>query len=215
MIPKRLHTVLIERCCRSSYVKHFFVRSKLLSPEFLLESSLIIRMSSQSFLDIIAKRRTFYQLGAKSPISDRRIEEIIESVILNVPSAFNSQTVRIILLVKEEHRKLWDIVKEVLTGVVPEDAFPATEKKLNGFQAAYGTVRLILSQKLLHFYLSSESRFYFSIIAPPSKTFRKSLPYMLINFLPGLSSQMACTNSPFGPPWNSKDSEQICSTIIL
>jgi predicted oxidoreductase (fatty acid repression mutant protein) len=97
-------------------------------------------MSSQLFLDIIAKRRTYYQLGAKSPITDTRIQEIIENVILNVPSAFNSQTVRIILLVKEEHKKLWEIVKEVLRGVVPEDSFTATEKKVKGFQAAYGTV---------------------------------------------------------------------------
>lgn len=99
-------------------------------------------MSSNLFLDFIANRRTYYQLAAKSPIPDTRIQKIIENAILNVPSAFNSQTVRIILLVKEDHRKLWDIVKEVLKPVVPEDAFPVTEKKINGFQAAYGTVRL-------------------------------------------------------------------------
>lgn len=98
-------------------------------------------MSSDSFLDIISRRRTYYQLGADSPISDACLQKIIENVILNVPSAFNSQTVRIILLVREDHRKLWDIVKEVLKAVVPEDAFLATDSKLNGFQAAYGTVR--------------------------------------------------------------------------
>jgi len=102
-------------------------------------------MSSKTFLDILAKRRAHYQLAAISPIPDARIQEIIEKVILNVPSAFNSQTVRVVLLVKDEHRKLWDIVTEELKVVVPEDAFPATEKKLKGFHAAYGTVRLRLS----------------------------------------------------------------------
>lgn len=101
-----------------------------------------VKMSSQPFLEIIARRRTCYQLGAQSPISHARIQKIIEDVLLNVPSAFNSQTVRIILLVKEEHRKLWDIAAEVLKGVVPEDAFAATEKKLKGFRAAFGTVGL-------------------------------------------------------------------------
>lgn len=107
-------------------------------------------MSSNNFLELIGKRRTHYQLASTSPISDSRIQEIIENVILNVPSAFNSQTVRVILLLKEEHRKLWDITKEVLKGVVPEDLFAATEKKLNGFQAAYGTVSLILHQQRLY-----------------------------------------------------------------
>ena len=83
-------------------------------------------MTSKIFLDILAKRRTYYQLAAKSSIPDARVQEIIEQVILNVPSAFNSQTVRVVLLVKDEHRTLWDIVTEVLKGVVPEDAFPST-----------------------------------------------------------------------------------------
>ena len=99
-------------------------------------------MASQQFLDIIASRRTYYQLSAKSPISDARIREIIEHALLHVPSAFNSQSVRIILLLKEEHVKLWDMIENVLKGVVPEDQFPVTEKKLSGFQAAYGTVSL-------------------------------------------------------------------------
>ena len=133
-------------------------------------------MSSQTFLDIVAKRRTYYQLAAKSLIPDARIQEIIEEVILNVPSAFNSQTVRVILLVKDQHRKLWDIVKEVLKGVVPEDAFPATEKKLDGFQAAYGTVRLRLSPAALLLLLTTGSRFYFLTIVPRSTTFKKGLP---------------------------------------
>lgn len=97
-------------------------------------------MSAKAFLDIIATRRTVYQLGAESPVSDLRIQEIIRQVILNVPSAFNSQTTRIILLVKQEHVKLWGIVKEAVKGVAPAEQWPSTEKKLGGFQAAYGTV---------------------------------------------------------------------------
>ncbi len=102
------------------------------------EVSLI--MSSKAFLDIIATRRTFYQLGPQSPISDLRIQEIIHQVILNVPSAFNSQTTRVVLLVKQEHVKLWDIVKEAVKGVAPAEQWSNTETKLKGFQDAYGTV---------------------------------------------------------------------------
>lgn len=45
-----------------------------------------------------------------------------------------------LLLVKEEHDKLWEIVKGVLKGVVPEAGWKATEGKLERFKAAYGTV---------------------------------------------------------------------------
>ncbi len=97
-------------------------------------------MSAKSFLDIIGQRRSYYKLGAESPIPDTAIEGIIEQVMLNVPSAFNSQTVRIALLLHDQHRKLWEITSEVLKGVVPEEQFLATEKKLQGFRNAYGTV---------------------------------------------------------------------------
>jgi len=66
-----------------------------------------------------------------------------------VPSSFNSQTTRVVLLVKEEHNKLWDIVKEVLKGVVPADAFPATEKKLEMFKGGYGTVLFFESRSIV------------------------------------------------------------------
>jgi hypothetical protein len=97
-------------------------------------------MSSQ-FLETIKGRRTIYQLGKSSTIPDSKVQEIIKEIVLHVPHSFNSQSTRVILLVKEEHDKLWDIAKTVLKGVVPADGWAATEQRLNGFAAAYGTVR--------------------------------------------------------------------------
>ncbi|KAI9734059.1 MAG: hypothetical protein M1818_006997 [Claussenomyces sp. TS43310] len=97
-------------------------------------------MAAQPFLDTMVKRRSIYPLEKKSTISDARIQEIIKHAILHIPSSFNSQTSRIVLLVKEEHDKLWEIAKEVLKGVVPADAYPSTEEKLNMFKGGYGTV---------------------------------------------------------------------------
>lgn len=95
---------------------------------------------SQPFLDAIAGRRSIYPLSNTSPISDAKIQDIIKQTITHIPSSFNSQTTRVVLLVKEEHEKLWEIVKEVLKGVVPAEGWAATEGKLNMFKAAYGTV---------------------------------------------------------------------------
>ncbi|CAG8977523.1 hypothetical protein HYALB_00008703 [Hymenoscyphus albidus] len=95
---------------------------------------------SQPFLDAVAGRRSIYPLSNSSPIPDSKIQDIIKQTLTHVPSSFNSQTTRIVLLVKAEHEKLWEITKEVLKGVVPADGWAATEGKLNMFKAAYGTV---------------------------------------------------------------------------
>jgi len=99
-------------------------------------------MSSKAFLDTVKARRTYYQLKKESTISDEKIQDIVTQALLHVPSSFNSQSTRIILLVKEEHNKLWDITKSVLKGIVPAEQYSSTEQRLNGFQAGYGTVCL-------------------------------------------------------------------------
>lgn len=95
---------------------------------------------SAPFFEAVKNRRTIYQLKKESPISDAKIEEIVTQTLLHVPSSFNSQSTRIVILLKEEHVKLWDIAKDVLKAIVPAEQYSATEQKLNGFQAAYGTV---------------------------------------------------------------------------
>lgn len=98
----------------------------------------------------IENRRTYYSLSDKSPISDDQIEEIINFAVLHVPSSFNSQSARVILLLGDHHKKLWNIVKDVLKKLVPADAFPATEAKIDGaFAAGYGTVLFFEDQSVV------------------------------------------------------------------
>jgi uncharacterized protein len=53
-------------------------------------------------------RRTIHTLSPESTISDSRLQELIREVITHTPSPFNTQTCRVVLLLKEEHYKLWD-----------------------------------------------------------------------------------------------------------
>lgn len=101
-------------------------------------------MSSKSFLETVKARRTYYALKKESTIPDSQIQEIIKEAILHVPSSFNSQSTRVVLLVKEEHDKLWEITKSTLKAIVSEDQWKSTEQRLNGFKAGYGTVSLPL-----------------------------------------------------------------------
>lgn len=91
-------------------------------------------------IDIMKLRRSRYQLTPSSPISDTQLKELLEEAITYTPSAFHSQSSRTILLLGDEHLKLWDIVKETLKEIVPPKAFVNTEAKLNTFAAGYGTI---------------------------------------------------------------------------
>ncbi len=95
----------------------------------------------RTFLEALANRRSCYSITNTSPVSNEEIEEILENVLKNVPSAFNSQTTRIVLLLGENHTKLWEIVKSTLKKLVPEKDFSHTENKINNsFACGYGTV---------------------------------------------------------------------------
>lgn len=98
-------------------------------------------MIKRDFKEALLHRRSYYRIGADSPVSDERIREAIDFAVLHVPSAFNSQSTRIVLLLGESHKKLWEITKETLRKIVPAEAFPGTEAKIDGsFGAGHGTV---------------------------------------------------------------------------
>lgn len=97
---------------------------------------------TKSVLDAIKERRTYYQLNKESPIADAKISELVEQALLHVPSSFNSQSTRLVVLLNGDHEQFWDYVVEVLKPLTPEDKFDATKQKIGGFRAAKGTVCL-------------------------------------------------------------------------
>jgi uncharacterized protein len=94
----------------------------------------------KDFNTAIKERRTIYGISKETTVSDERIQEVINEAVLHTPSAFNSQSARIVVLFGENHDKLWDITKEALKKIVPEDKFAPTEQKINSFRSGYGTV---------------------------------------------------------------------------
>ena len=94
----------------------------------------------KSFFDAVRERRSFYGISKAAPVSDDRIKEIVRFAVQYVPSAFNSQSGRVILLLGGQHDELWTMVKESLRKMVPPERFASTEKKMNAFGEGYGTV---------------------------------------------------------------------------
>lgn len=97
-------------------------------------------MSSAAFQEAALNRRSIYQVQNKSPISDERIKEIVTEAIKHVPSTFNAQSTRLVVLVKDDHVKFWDVVLEILKAHVPEGQWEHTAQRVGGFRGAYGSV---------------------------------------------------------------------------
>lgn len=104
---------------------------------------------STKFQEAIEKRRSYYQITKSTPISDERIRELVEHAVKHTPSAFNSQSGRVVVLLKEHHDKLWQITRESLRAIVPEDQFQATDDKIQSFQDGYGTVLFFEDQSIV------------------------------------------------------------------
>ena len=95
----------------------------------------------RTFEEALSNRRSYYHIGHESPVVDDEIIRIIHEAVKHVPSAYNSQSTRIVLLLREEHKKLWGIVKKTLKMMLPEEVFARTEKKIDtSFESGYGTV---------------------------------------------------------------------------
>lgn len=91
--------------------------------------------------EVFKHRRSYYDLSAESPVTDAQIERILHFALKHIPSAFNSQSTRLVLLLHEHHAALWKMVKRRLRAVVPEEAFARTAEKVDrSFAAGYGTV---------------------------------------------------------------------------
>ncbi|WP_372844237.1 nitroreductase family protein [Psychrobacter sp.] len=108
-------------------------------------------MSNLQVLQQLAeKRRSIYALSKQLPVSNDEVVKLVEHAILHTPSAFNSQSTRIVVLFGDDHNKLWDITEETLKAIVgDEEKFKGTKDKIAGFRAGAGTVLFFEDQSVV------------------------------------------------------------------
>jgi predicted oxidoreductase (fatty acid repression mutant protein) len=104
---------------------------------------------ANTFLDAVKARRTFYGLSKEVVVKEDRVKEIINAAVKHSPSAFNSQSARVVVLFGKESDKVWDITKEELRKIVPAENFAATEERIDSFAAGYGTVLFFEDQTVV------------------------------------------------------------------
>ncbi len=95
----------------------------------------------QKFQELTEKRRSIYALSDQLPVSNDEVVKLVEHAILHTPSAFNSQSTRIVVLFGDDHQKLWQLTEDTLRDIVDNDEqFTATKQKMDSFKGGAGTV---------------------------------------------------------------------------
>ena len=87
-----------------------------------------------------SKRRSVYALGKGLDKQKTQIIQNISTLVKHAPTAFNSQSSRVVILFKEHHQKFWEITLSELQKLVPEQNFEATKRRIKGFSDADGTI---------------------------------------------------------------------------
>ena len=94
----------------------------------------------RSFVEAVKNRRSIYALGKNIPVLESEVMSAVERMVKDVPSAFNMQSARVVVAMKEHHENIWEITESALRKIVPEEKFEPTKQKIDGFAAGYGTI---------------------------------------------------------------------------
>lgn len=93
-----------------------------------------------AFKDLLTKRRSHYAIGANTDVTASDVTAALNEVIPTVPSAFNSQGVRVVVVSGEKNQQLWDLIKGVQTEVLDEGTLNYMTPIMDGAREAVGTI---------------------------------------------------------------------------
>ena len=107
-------------------------------------------MSVETLHNIAETRRYIYMLNDQLPVSKDEVVKLVEHAVLHTPSAFNSQSSRLVVLFGEDHQKLWQITEDLLRAMVNDDEkFKSTADKMAMFKAGAGTILYFEDQSVV------------------------------------------------------------------
>lgn len=92
--------------------------------------------------EVALKRRSHYVLSAEWVAPQEDVETLLKSVLRSVPTHFNSQSVRMVLLTDDAHRRHWELIEQILISQIGEEQYnKSTRAKIhNSFMSGVGTV---------------------------------------------------------------------------
>ena len=90
--------------------------------------------------DSFERRRSIYSLGSDQIMPKDDITGLIKHTVKYAPSAFNSQSARIIILYGQAYQKLWDTTLTAVSKVTPPEKMDNLIVKINSFKKGLGTI---------------------------------------------------------------------------
>lgn len=115
-----------------------------------MSTSTTTATSAEQFLTAVRHRRSIYGISKEKVIPNSRVQQIVEEAVKYSPSAFNSQSARVLVLFDKHSDKLWELTTEILRAKTGGgDSFKATEDRMKGFSAGYGTVLFFEDQSVV------------------------------------------------------------------
>lgn len=93
-----------------------------------------------NFVNLLKQRRSIYDLGKNTPLTNDEIVDLVTEVVRESPTAFNSQTQRVVFLFDDAHEKLWSMTERLLEPLTPPEAFENTKEKLKSFAKGKATI---------------------------------------------------------------------------
>ena len=95
-----------------------------------------------TLFEILDNRRSHYSLEPEWVVSQEVVEKLVGDTLLKVPTAFNSQPVRAVLLTGENHKEYWQMVEDKLIEMIGKERYDKNtkEKIHSGFMSAVATI---------------------------------------------------------------------------
>ena len=93
-----------------------------------------------NFLEIANKRRTQYMIGGEANHSIEEIAAELARVVTASPSAFNSQTTRLVIVSEAANQKVWEIIDGTQKEILDEGMYNYFKGVFETAKNAVGTV---------------------------------------------------------------------------
>ena len=74
-----------------------------------------------SIVNSLKERRSYYNISKNLPVDENKVIKLVEEATEFTPDAFNMKSARVVVVLGEQHDKLWDSIFDVFGGKVPRE----------------------------------------------------------------------------------------------
>lgn len=97
-------------------------------------------MNECDLATLFEKRRSIYNQEKLPQTKAKAVADIVSHALKYCPTAFNSQSGRIVILYGADYQRFWEMVRQKLIPLTPQDKMSAMEEKNRFFAAGSGTI---------------------------------------------------------------------------